>query len=164
MTGFEPMHVPARQVSVCVHAFASLQALPSGTEGFEQPVDGSHVPALWHWSKAVQVTGFEPMHVPARQVSVCVHAFASLQALPSGNTGFEQRPVIESHFPAPWQLSRGTHTSGVPLTHTFDMHLSTAVHALPSLQAVPSGWPGQIPGIPPDSQNAPEPLTCLMNR
>jgi hypothetical protein len=35
------------------------------TAGLEHvPVDGSHVPATWHWSEAVQTTGFEPTHVP----------------------------------------------------------------------------------------------------
>jgi hypothetical protein len=29
------------------------------------PVDGLHVPAAWHWSSAVHVTGFDPEHTPA---------------------------------------------------------------------------------------------------
>jgi hypothetical protein len=52
-------------VSVWVHAFPSEQAVPFGAVGFEQvPVPGLHVPATWHWSLALQVTGFEPVHVP----------------------------------------------------------------------------------------------------
>jgi hypothetical protein len=78
------MHEPLWQVSVCVHALPSLQALPSGFAGFEHmPVAGLHVPATWHWSGAGQVTGFAPVHVPPWQVSVWVHAFPSLHAVPS---------------------------------------------------------------------------------
>jgi hypothetical protein len=65
MTGFDPVHVPALHVSVCVHALPSLQAVPSAMFGFEQvPVDELHVPATWHWSLAVQATGFPPVQVP----------------------------------------------------------------------------------------------------
>src|SRR2546421_257729 len=53
--------------------------VPSGAAGFEQaPVPGLHVPATWHWSLAVQVTGLLPVHVPLWQVSVWVHALPSL--------------------------------------------------------------------------------------
>jgi hypothetical protein len=48
----------------------------------------------------VQTTGLVPVHVPALQVSVWVQAFPSLQVLPSGLTGFEQMPVVESQVPA----------------------------------------------------------------
>ena len=47
------------------------------------PLPVLHVPALWHVSGAEQVTGFDPTQVPAPlQVSVCVHWFPSLQAVP----------------------------------------------------------------------------------
>jgi len=48
----------------------------------------------------VHVTGFEPVQVPLWQVSVCVHAFPSLHALPSAFAGFEQMPVDVSQVPA----------------------------------------------------------------
>ena len=84
------MQVPAWQVSVCVHALPSLHAVPSALFGFEHvPVEGSQVPALWHWSSAAHVTGFAPMHVPTWQVSVCVHGLPSLHAVPSALFGFE---------------------------------------------------------------------------
>ena len=52
------MQVPDWQVSVCVQALPSLQAVPFAAGGFEQrPVPVSHVPATWHWSDAVQTTG-----------------------------------------------------------------------------------------------------------
>jgi hypothetical protein len=61
-----------------------------------------HVPATWHWSEAWHTTGFAPVHVPPVQLSVCVHASPSLQLVPLGAAGFEQRPVSGSHVPAAW--------------------------------------------------------------
>ena len=49
MTAFDPVQVPAWQVSVWVQAFPSEQALPSDFGGLEQsPVLVLQVPALWH--------------------------------------------------------------------------------------------------------------------
>lgn len=80
-----PTQLPTWQASAVVQAFPSLHDAPSGLVGFEQrPVEESHVPALWHWSLAVQTTGFEPVQVPAWHVSVRVHALPSLHAVPSG--------------------------------------------------------------------------------
>jgi hypothetical protein len=100
-TGFDPVQVPFWQLSVCVQPFASLHAVPLAFEGFEHtPVDGLQVPAVWHWSSAVQTLGFAPVHVPFWQVSVCVQAFASLHAVPFAFVGFEQTPVDGLHVPA----------------------------------------------------------------
>jgi hypothetical protein len=55
VTGLLPVHVPDWHVSVCVQAFPSLHVVPFVFAGFEHtPVFGSHVPASWHWSDAVQ--------------------------------------------------------------------------------------------------------------
>ena len=79
-----------------------------GTAGFEQaPVFGSQAPAKWHASSGVQVIGLPPTQVPRWQVSVCVQGLPSLQAVPSGATGFEQRPVAGLRVPATWQASVG---------------------------------------------------------
>jgi len=52
-------------VSVCVQALPSLQALPLAFAGFEHvPVVGEQVPAVWHWSEAVQRTGLLPVQTP----------------------------------------------------------------------------------------------------
>jgi hypothetical protein len=97
------VHVPAWQVSLCVQAFPSEHEVPLAFAGFEQtPVLVSHVPALWHWSAAAQVTGLAPVQVPAWQVSVWVHALPSEQELPLAFAGFEQTPVVVSHVPALW--------------------------------------------------------------
>ena len=42
-----------------------MQVVPLVAVGFEQmPVAGLHVPAVWHWSLAVQTTGL-PVQTPA---------------------------------------------------------------------------------------------------
>jgi len=100
-TRFDPVQAPETQVSVCVHGLPSLQVVPSARAGFvHRPVPGSQVPAAWHWSCAVHVTGFEPAQIPEWHVSVCVQASPSLQVVPSGLGGFEHWPVDGSHVPA----------------------------------------------------------------
>jgi hypothetical protein len=84
-TGFAPVHTPAVHVSVWVHALPSSHTVPSAPRGLEQaPVPVSHVPAAWHASSGVQMTGFEPMHTLDWHVSVCVHALLSSHDVPSG--------------------------------------------------------------------------------
>ena len=81
----------------------SLHAAPLAAAGFEQaPVEGSHVPAMWHWSDAVQATGLEPLHIPFWQLSVWVQALLSLQDVPLLAMGLEQAPDDGSHVPATW--------------------------------------------------------------
>jgi hypothetical protein len=64
VTGLPPTQLPPWHVSVNVQALPSLHVVPFEAVGFEHaPVDGLHVPATWHWSDAVQVTGV-PTHVP----------------------------------------------------------------------------------------------------
>jgi hypothetical protein len=47
-------------------SLSSLHAVPSALFGFEHaPVVGSHVPATWHSSSAVQTTGLPPVQIPA---------------------------------------------------------------------------------------------------
>ena len=101
MTGSVPTQLPLRQLSVRVHALPSLQATPSAFVGLEHaPVAMSQVPTSWHWSCAVQTTGFAPMQLPPWQVSERVQASLSVHVEPSGFDGFEQVPVCVSHVPA----------------------------------------------------------------
>jgi hypothetical protein len=77
------MHTPDWHTSAVVHELLSLHGVLSALAGLEQiPVLGAHVPSVWHWSGVGQVTGLEPTQLPFWQVSVCVHAFPSLQAVP----------------------------------------------------------------------------------
>ena len=95
-------------MSVCVHAFPSLHAAPLAALGFvHTPVVVLQVPATWHWSSAEQITGLAPVHAPAWQVSDCVQAFPSSQAVPLASVVWTQ-PV------AGLQLSA---VQGLPSSH-----------------------------------------------
>ena len=84
-----------------MHAFPSLHAVPFCAAGFVHcPVEALHVPATWHWSEAVHTTGFEPVHVPLWQVSVCVQALPSLHAVPFVAAGLLHWPVEALQVPA----------------------------------------------------------------
>ena len=86
-----------------MQALPSLQVVPFAAAGLEHcPVAGLQVPATWHWSAAVHVTGFDPAQLPLWHVSVCVQAFPSLHAVPFVATGFEQTPVDVLQVPAVW--------------------------------------------------------------
>src|SRR5436853_221418 len=116
-TGLAPTRVPASQVSFRVQALPSLQLVPSGLAGLLQTPDaGSQVPAVWHWSAAVHTTGFAPTQAPAWQVSLCVHALASLQLVPLGLAGLLQTPVAELQPPAAWHWSAAVHVTGLAPT------------------------------------------------
>jgi hypothetical protein len=119
---------------------ASLQDVPSVAAGFEQAPDfGSQVPATWHWSEAVHVTGVPALHEPAEQTSEPLHASPSLQLVPSASAGFVQAPLFGSQVPAAWQASLAAHAFGAPEVQTPAWQVSFAVHAFPSSHAVPFG-------------------------
>jgi hypothetical protein len=87
VVGTEPRQTPLEHWSFVVAALPSLQAVPLALNGFEQtPVAVLHVPTVWHWSRAVQTTGFDPVHTPDWQVSVFMHALPSLHNVPSGTS------------------------------------------------------------------------------
>jgi hypothetical protein len=119
--GSAPTHVPAWQLSDWVQALPSSQTVPSSTGGFEHwPLAGSHVPASWHWSDAVQITGAPATQVPASQTSpFCppVHASPSLQRVPSAAAGLVHWPVPGSQTPAVWHWSAAVQTTGAPPVH-----------------------------------------------
>ena len=99
----------------------SLQLVPSEAFGFEQaPVAGLQVPATWHWSLAVQVTGLEPEQVPDWHVSVWVQALPSLQDVPSAAFGFEHVPVAGLQVPATWHWSLTVQVTGLEPVQTPD--------------------------------------------
>jgi len=114
------VQVPAVQTSPVVHAFPSLHEVPSGDTGFTHlPLLGSHVPAVWHWSCAGQMTA-EPAHVPPVQMSTLVQTFPSLHAVPSASGGLEQAPVFGSQLPAAWHWSGAAHVTGFEPVHAPD--------------------------------------------
>src|SRR5439155_572477 len=144
-TGFAPTQAPAWQVSVRVHALASLQVVPLGLAGLLQAPDaGSQVPAVWHWSAAVHTTGFAPTQAPAWQVSLCVHALASLQLVPLGLAGLLQAPDAGLQTPAVWHWSAAVHTTGLAPTQAPAAQVSVRVQALPSSHGAPSSLAGLL--------------------
>ena len=100
------------------------QALPSGLCGAEHnPVLAWQDPASWHSSLAEQITGLPPTQAPAAQVSACVHAFPSSQAVPvSGahvpSTGAPAATEQASHAPASQARSQQTPSAQNPLRHS----------------------------------------------
>src|SRR2546426_11215856 len=106
------------------------------------PVAGLQVPASWHWSGAVQVTGLLPVQVPLSHLSVWVHASPSLHAVPSGLAGFEHMPVAGLQVPASWHWSGAVQVTGLLPVQVPLSHMSVCVHASPSLHAVPLAFGG----------------------
>ena len=104
--------------AVFVQNLPSSQSDSSGRTLEEQvPVDGLQVPALWHWSKAVQTTGLLPVQMPAWQVSVCVQTLPSLHVVPSTTGGpASHSPVLGLQVLPVWH-EREVHFAGVPV-HT----------------------------------------------
>jgi hypothetical protein len=106
--------------------------------GFEHaPVPGLQVPATWHWSSAVQVTGFDPVHAPAWHVSVCVQALPSLQVVPFNAVGFEQTPVDGLQVPATWHSSLAVQVTGFDPTHAPAWQVYACSHLFVPLHVVP---------------------------
>ena len=125
-----------------MQAVPSLQEVPSGLTGFVQtPLEGSHAPVKWHWSRGAQVTVvIGAPQDPAMQRSPVVQAVPSLQGAPSGLAGFEQTPVAASQAPGRWHWSgalQETVVSGLPQVPL--VQVSPVVQALPSSQAVCGG-------------------------
>lgn len=83
--------------------------------------------------------------LPPMQTSGCEHATA----------GFEHLPVVVSHVPATWQASDAVHETEFMPTHVPLWHESVCVHALPSLQAVPSATEG-LEHTPLDGSQVPD--------
>src|SRR5438094_8049152 len=98
--------------------------------------DALPISASWHWSEAVQTTGFEPVQVPLWQVSVCVQALPSLHAVPLLAFGLEHWPVAVLQVPATWHWSEAVQTTGlVPVQVPLDRE-RVGVEACPALGAV----------------------------
>lgn len=99
----EPPQTPAVQASPEVQPSLSLHGVVSGAAGLEQPVDGLHVPARWHWSLAEHVTVVPPAQVPVLvHRSPLVQALPSLQEVPVALSGLLHTPVVVLQVPMSW--------------------------------------------------------------
>jgi hypothetical protein len=138
VTGLDPTQVPPWHDEACVHALSSSHPVPFGFAGCEHcPFAGLHVPAMWHSSAAVHVTGFEPVHVPPWHEEACVQALPSSQPVPSGAFGVVHPPVAGLHVPASLHVVAPPHETGLLPVHTPAWQLSVCVQAFWSLHAVP---------------------------
>jgi hypothetical protein len=125
VTGLPPVQVPDWQVSVCVQPLPSLQAVPLAFGGLEHwPLAGLQVPTSWHWLSAVQVTGLPPVQVPDWQVSVCVQALPSLQAVPLALVGLEHWPLAGLQVPTSWHWLSAVQVTGLPPVQVPDWQVS----------------------------------------
>src|SRR5450432_3735071 len=98
--GLPPVQTPLTHLSVWVQPSPSLHAVSSGRGGSEQlPLLGSQTPAKWQSLEAGHVLGLAPMQMPFWQVSLCVQALASLQAVSFGCSGLEHWPLLGSQTP-----------------------------------------------------------------
>jgi hypothetical protein len=159
-----PTQLPALHASPDVHALPSLHAVPSGAlDQVLVDVDGTQA---WHGFAGLMVpvaTRTPPMKHPGPQLPP-VHTSPPPHIVPSGSTGCVQVPVplqvsdvhglpssgqgaplaastmvqppLPSHVEEISQLV-GAHVYGVP-AQVPAVHTSFDVHALPSLQLVPS--------------------------
>ena len=66
-----------------------------------------------------------------------VQASPSLQSVPSGAFGVEQKPVLGSQLPAVWHWSEAEHVTGFVPMQAPAWQVSDWVQASPSLQPVP---------------------------
>jgi hypothetical protein len=150
---------PATQRSPVVQRLPSLHTCPSALAGLEQtPVDGSHTPASWQASLAVQVTLAPAWQSPAAQVSPVVQAFPSLQPVPESGAWLQWvaaqlswvQGLPSSQSPSPRHSTQApcTHLPGWPsqgwpsamgvALQRPPAQASDRVQGLPSLQPCPS--------------------------
>src|SRR5262245_39341165 len=100
------------------------------------PVAGSQVALAEHSWVGEQDLAVPPQ-TPEVHTSFSVHAFSSLQALPSDFSGLVQAPVNGLQTPATWQESLAVQVFTVPAHWPFELQVDTAVQAFPSSQALP---------------------------
>jgi hypothetical protein len=147
------VHAPFWQLSLCVHALLSLQAVPFGRGcAWQAPVAGTQTPMLHALSRLLQETGVPgwQARVPRLQVSTPLQGFPSLQ---SPSTAQPQALASKLQPLGSPQLSTVHAMPSVQLRaeplHPPARQVSPVVHARPSLQVVPSGLFGfeQVPFV-----------------
>src|SRR5258708_5836740 len=96
-----PTQRPDWHWSANVQLLLSSQGVLSVFTGLEQtPLVGSHVPARWHSSTEVHVTGTPVTQTPDWHESDRVHLSPSSHGVLSAFAGFEHTPMAGSHVPA----------------------------------------------------------------
>jgi hypothetical protein len=135
------------QVSFKSQRLPSLHVVPSGAAGFEQvPVVGLHVPATWHWSLGVHVTGLVPTHAPDS------HAPPPKQRLPVPH----ELPLVTGtceHVPFVLQVST---TQGLFVSHDAGVHVGPPPPPVSTAtSAATSAATASCPPPPPEEDESP---------
>jgi hypothetical protein len=133
-------HDPLAQTSLVQAIPSEAHVAPSALLLVVHPPVPSQAEEAWQ-SAGVQVYAAPPQ-APFVQTSAFVHEFPSLQVVPFAAIGLEQVPLVGLQTPAVWHESEAAQTTGLAPTHAPAWQVSDCVHALPSLQVVPSGAAG----------------------
>jgi hypothetical protein len=104
---------------------------------FTQPLAGLHE-SFVQTLLSSQLGGGPPTQLPLEHLSAVVQALLSLQKVPSAIAGFEHWPFDGLQVPATWHWSEALQTTGLAPVQVPPWQVSLCVHALPSLQPVPS--------------------------
>jgi hypothetical protein len=141
VTAAPPLQAPPEHVSPVVQAFWSLHEEPSALVGFEH-VPLVHVPATWHWSSAVHVTGV-PLHDPLWQASPVVQASPSLHDVPFALGTALHFPVAGAQVPTLQTSESPLQSMGVPglQKRVATLHVSLPLQGLPSSQSASFAQP-----------------------
>src|SRR2546425_54302 len=132
MMGFAPTQAPSWQESLWVQASPSEQALPSAWFGLEHvPLAGSQIPATWHWSSAVQTTGFAPPQTPVLFNDTAAPESSSLSVHDALRIWLEQVPFAGSQTPATWHWSSAVQMTGLAPMQLPAWQVSVCVQASP---------------------------------
>jgi hypothetical protein len=127
-------HVPLWHVSSPLQTFPSPHGVPSAAGVSMHPRTGSQLPT-WHGRDAAHVGGAPPVHAPATQCSVPLHASPSSQSAPSGSAEITHSPAGPQLVT--WHASGATHVV-VPDTQLPLRQTSLPLHTSPSSHDVPS--------------------------
>jgi hypothetical protein len=123
-----------------MQALPVVQAVPLGSGTItHRPVAGLHLSDCWHVAGPGHTTGFDPTQTPFWQVSVCVQALPSLQAVPVSRA---QVPFVAA--PAATEQAEQT----PPLHAMLQQTLSTQK---PLAQSVPCAHAVPRAPVPPKS-------------
>src|SRR5262249_15349501 len=134
------MHFPARQVSLPLQKFPSLQLAPSSFGMCLHPPTALSHESVVHGSPSSQFGGGPLRQIPPPQVSTPLHALPSVQERPSGACcPAEHTPAAQVSRPLHMNPSLHGEPSGgaAPWEHTPDWQVSTPLHGSLSPQFAP---------------------------
>src|SRR2546428_75654 len=130
LRGDPTVQIPDRHVSAPLHTLPSLHEVPLATAGGRQPVTGAQV-SVEQGLLSSQLRAEPTAHSPAWPVSAPLHALPSLHDVPFGSAVCRQPPTGSQVSVVQGLLSLQLRPA--PPVHTPAWHVSTPLHASPSL-------------------------------